>query len=179
MEDRQWYVVQTYSGFESSVRDDLLKRKDSMGMEDLIFEVVIPEETVEEKTKTGKIKQKVVKMYPGYVFIEMIVTDESWFIVRNTPKVTGFLGSSGGGTKPVPLPESEMKAVLQNSGLIAKPTNDVKVGEMVRVVSGSFAGSEGKIESINDEKETITILVPLFAGQYTPTEVSVYDIEKV
>lgn len=106
--NRRWYIVQTYSGFENSVKEDLERRIDSMGMKEYIFQTLIPEETVIETKADGSKKEKVKKMFPGYIFVEMIVTDDSWFVVRNTPKVTGFLGSSGGGTKPVPVPEMKL-----------------------------------------------------------------------
>jgi transcriptional antiterminator NusG len=107
----RWYIIQTYSGYENSVREDLLRRVDSMGMNDFIFSVIVPEETIIEKKDNGKEKEKIKQLYPGYVFVEMIVTDESWFVVRNTPRVTGFLGSSGGGTKHVPIPPEENKKI--------------------------------------------------------------------
>ena len=122
---KRWYIVTTYSGYENSVKTDLERRRVSMNMEDQIYQVLIPEETVEVVDKKGNKKQKVNKLFPGYVFVEMEVDGEmdekAWFMVRNTPKVTGFLGSSGGGTKPVPVPKSEMDAILDKLGLIQKP----------------------------------------------------------
>ena len=103
MNERAWYVVQTYSGCENAAKKNLERRIESMDMGDLIFKVLVPEEKQIERKKNGELKEVLVKPFPGYVFIDMIVTDESWFMVRNTPMVTGFLGSSGGGTKPVPL----------------------------------------------------------------------------
>ncbi len=138
LENRRWYIVQTYSGFESSVQEDLERRIESMGMQDLIFQVMIPEENYIEKKADGSQKEKVRKMFPGYVFVEMIVTDESWFVVRNTPKVTGFLGSSGGGTKPVPLPPEEIEHILRKIGKLEKPKFDFEVGEVVVITAGPF-----------------------------------------
>ena len=112
---KRWYVVTTYSGFENSVKQDLERRMESMNMTHLIYQVLVPEEVEEVTDKKGNVKQKVNKMFPGYVFVEMEVEGEmdekAWFMVRNTPKVTGFLGSSGGGTKPVPVPKDEMDEI--------------------------------------------------------------------
>ena len=116
---KYWYVVQTYSGYENSVKENLLRRIETMQMESSIFQVMIPEELKAEKKADGSMKEKLVKMFPGYVFIEMIVTDESWFVVRNTPGVTGFLGSSGGGTKPIPLFPDEINPILKKCGMLA------------------------------------------------------------
>ena len=131
MEERRWYVVQTYSGFENSVKLNLERRIESMQMENLIYQVMIPEELKIEKKADGTLKEKMVKMYPGYVFIELNVTDESWFVVRNTPGVTGFLGSSGGGTKPVPLPPEEINPILKKCGLIR--SEERRVGKEYRL----------------------------------------------
>ena len=119
---RRWYIVTTYSGYENSVKQDLERRRESMNMTDLIFQVLVPEEIKEVVDKKGKKKEKVEKLFPGYVFVEMEVDKEmdedAWFMVRNTPKVTGFLGSSGGGTKPVAVPKDEMDAILEKLGMI-------------------------------------------------------------
>ena len=110
--DRRWYIIQTYSGFENSVKEDLERRIETMGQQDYIFNVLIPEEEYEDVKKDGTKVIKTRKMFPSYVFVEMIVTEKSWFIVRNTPKVTGFLGSSGKGAKPVPLPPEEINGIF-------------------------------------------------------------------
>ncbi|MFK5883623.1 MAG: transcription termination/antitermination protein NusG [Candidatus Izemoplasma sp.] len=177
MEERRWYIVQTYSGFENSVKLNLERRIESMQMEDLIYQVMIPEELKIEKKADGTLKEKMVKMYPGYVFIELNVTDDSWFVVRNTPGVTGFLGSSGGGTKPIPLPPEEINPILKKCGLIAIPKLDVEVGEKVRVTTGPFAGQIGTVDSIDFEKAEIKVLVDMF-GRQTPVELGFNDIEK-
>ena len=179
MNDRRWYIIHTYSGFENSVRDDLLRRIETMGQQDYIFNVLIPEETyIEEKKDHTKVEKK-RKMFPSYVFVEMIVTEKSWFIVRNTPKVTGFLGSSGKGAKPVPLPPEEINAILRNIGLMAKPTFDFVVGQRVLITSGPFKDKKVEISAVNEEKETLTVLIELFAGRYTPTEVAFTDVQKL
>ena len=177
MNDRRWYIIQTYSGFENSVKDDLLRRIETMGQQDYIFNVLIPEETyIEEKKDHTKVEKK-RKMFPSYVFVEMIVTEKSWFIVRNTPKVTGFLGSSGKGAKPVPLPPEEINAILRNIGLMEKPTFDFVVGQKVLITNGPIKDKKVEISAVNEEKETLTVLLE-FLGRYTPTEVAFTDVEK-
>lgn len=176
--ERHWYIVQTYSGYENSVKVNLEKRIESMQMEDKIFQVMIPEEIQLERKKDGELKEKVVKIFPGYVFVEMIVTDDSWFVVRNTPGVTGFLGSSGGGTKPVPLPPEEINPILKKQGLMEIPKLDVEIGDKVRVATGPFRDQIGAIDAIDEEKQEVTVLVDMF-GRQTPVELSFEDIEKV
>jgi len=173
---RMWYIVQTYSGFENSVRDNLQRRIETMQMEDLIFQVMIPEELRTEKKADGSIKEKIVKMFPGYVFIEMIVTDDSWFVVRNTPGVTGFLGSSGGGTKPVPLLPDEINPILKKCGLLQAQKLNAQPGQNVKVATGPFAGQIGVIDSIDDEKGKVNVLVDMF-GRKTPILLDFADIE--
>lgn len=173
---RMWYIVQTYSGFENSVKDNLLRRIETMQMENLIFQVMIPEELKTEKKADGSTKEKMIKMFPGYVFIEMIVTDDSWFVVRNTPGVTGFLGSSGGGTKPIPLLAEEINPILKKCGLLQVQKLNARIGQSVKVASGALIGRVGTIESINDEKGTVKILVDMF-GRKTPIELDFAEIE--
>ena len=174
--EKRWYVVQTYSGLENSVKINLERRIESMQMEDLIFQVVIPEEIRMEKKADGTMKEKLVKLYPGYVFIELIVTDDSWFVVRNTPGVTGFLGSSGGGTKPIPLPPDEINPILKKVGILQTPKIDVKVGQQVRVNNGPFKNQTGTVDAIDYEKAELTVLVEMF-GRPTPAELSFDDID--
>jgi transcriptional antiterminator NusG len=176
--ERRWYIVQTYSGYENSVKLNLERRIESMQMEDKIFQVMIPEEIRQERKADGTIKEKLVKIFPGYVFIELVVTDDSWFVVRNTPGVTGFLGSSGGGTKPVPLPEDEINPILKKCGLMEIPKLDIEIGEKVKVVTGPFRDQTGAVDSIDQEKQEVTVLVDMF-GRQTPVELSFGDIEKV
>ena len=173
---RLWYIVQTYSGFENSVKENLKRRIETMQMENKIFEVMIPEELKAEKKADGSVKEKMVKMFPGYVFIEMIVTDDSWFVVRNTPGVTGFLGSSGGGTKPIPLLPEEINPILKKCGLLQAQKLNAKIGQSVKVATGAFTGQIGTIENINDEKGTVKVLLEMF-GRKTPIELDFADIE--
>ncbi len=176
LDEKKWYIVQTYSGQESSVKINLERRIESMQMEDKIFQVVIPEETVLEKKPDGSTKEKVNKIYPGYVFVEMIVTDDSWFVVRNTPGVTGFLGSSGGGTKPVPLPQDEINPILKRAGVIHTPKLDIEKGQKVRVTAGPFMNQVGVVEAIDHEKELVTVLVEMF-GRETPKQMTFDEID--
>ena len=179
---RRWYIVTTYSGYENSVKQDLERRKESMNMSDMIYQVLIPEETVEVTDKKGKKKEKVIKLFPGYVFVEMEVEGEMdedlWFMVRNTPKVTGFLGSSGGGTKPVPVPKDEMDGILNKLGLIVKPKLEFNVGDKIVVTSGAFKDREYDIVAVNAEKEKITVLTEIF-GSATETEFLFSEVKKL
>ena len=181
---KRWYIVTTYSGYENSVKTDLERRRISMNMENMIYQVLIPEETVEVVDKKGNKKEKVNKIFPGYVFVEMEIDekkgmdDDVWFMVRNTPKVTGFLGSSGGGTKPVPVANDEMNQILSKLGLVVKPKLDFNVGDKIEVIAGAFAGRITEITDINEEKGIVTVLFELF-GTYAPTELSVDEIKKI
>ena len=144
-EGRRWYVVNTYSGHENKVKENLEKRVESMGLQDCLFNIVIPEH-VETEIKDGKKINKTKNMFPGYVLVEMIMTDEAWYIVRNTSGVTGFIGSSGGGAKPFPLPKEEIDPILKSMGIKTSQVEvDFGVGDEVRVVSGPFAGKQGKV----------------------------------
>ena len=179
---KRWYIVTTYSGYENSVKQDLERRKESMNMADMIYQVLIPEETVEVVDKKGNKKQKVNKLFPGYVFVEMEVEGEMdedlWFMVRNTPKVTGFLGSSGGGTKPVPVPKDEMDGILSKLGLIVKPKLEFNVGDKILVISGGFKDREFDIVNVNPEKEKVTVLTEMF-GQTIESELLFSEIKKI
>lgn len=180
---RRWYIVGTYSGYENAVKADLEKRKETMNMTDKIFQVMVPEETVEVTDKKGKKKQKVNKLFPGYVFVEMEVEGEmdekAWFMIRNTPKVTGFLGSSGGGTKPVPVPVDEMNRILVSLGMVEKSVMNFKVGDMVEIVSGPFEGRKFEIASVNLDAEEIMVLVEMFGGRSTQMTFSFKQIRKL
>src|SRR5690625_2995369 len=143
--EKQWYVVHTYSGYENKVKMNMEKRLASMGMEDKIFRVLVPEEE-ETKIKDGKRKVSMKKVFPGYVLAEMIMTDDSWYVVRNTPGVTGFVGSSGQGTKPTPLLPHEIDAVLERMGMVdTTVTVDFELKENVRVIDGPFSDFTGTI----------------------------------
>ena len=178
---RRWYVVQTYSGQEDSVKKDIERRIESMGMQNLIFKVLIPEETVLEKKFNTKGEEetieKIKKIFPGYVFVETIITDESWHVIRNTPQVTGFLGSSGGRTKPVPIPQDEMTQILLHIGAIEKPTFKYEIGEVVEIINGPWAGLKGEVVTFDNQKETVIVKIEMF-GRATPTEFNFTDIKE-
>ena len=176
--DKQWYVVNTYSGHENKVKEKLEMRSESMDMQDYIFRVVIPEEKVVE-VKDGVTKEQVKKMFPGYVLVEMVMTDEAWYVVRNTPGVTGFIGSSGKGAKPIPLSPAEVKKFIGEGTEVSEtPINtDVEVGDTVSIIDGPFKGMYGKIESEDKENEKLTVLIDLF-GQETPVEVDLIQVSK-
>lgn len=172
-----WYVVNTYSGHESKVKENLEMRTESMGMENNIFRIVVPE-TTEVEIKDGVKKEKTKKMFPGYVLIEMIMSDEAWYAVRNTPGVTGFIGSSGKGAKPIPLSPEEIDKILVNEGISRLDLKeDLKENDSVAIIDGPFKGMYGKVQSIDLENEKINVLIDLF-GQETPVEVNLVQISK-
>lgn len=176
--EKGWYVVHTYSGYENKVKANLEKRVESMGMTDKIFKVLVP---VEEETeiKDGKKKTTLRKVFPGYVLTEMIMTDDSWYVVRNTPGVTGFVGSSGAGSKPTSLLPEEVDSILRSMGLDApKPTVDFEIKESVKVTEGPFADFVGKIESIDVDQQKVKVHVNMF-GRETPVELDFSQIEKL
>ena len=175
MSERAWYVIQTYSGMENAAKRNIENNIKSQHMEDVIFNILVPEETKVERKKNGELKEIVEKSYPGYVFIDMIVTDESWFMIRNTPMVTGFLGSSGGGAKPVPLLDEEILPILKSCGLNTSKPFEGKVGQTVRINSGSFSGQEGIIDSIEMEKGIVKVLINVF-GRQTVAELSFNEV---
>lgn len=176
--DKKWYVVNTYSGHENKVKEKLEMRTVSMGMEDYIFRVIVPEEKVIEE-KNGVKKEKIKKLFPGYILVEMIMTDEAWFVVRNTPGVTGFIGSSGKGAKPFPLQPYEVDKILNDMGMSRLEVNtDLKEGTLVKVISGPFSGIEGKVDSVDKDNNKLIVLLDLF-GQETSVEVEFSQIEKI
>ena len=175
--DKQWYVVNTYSGHEKKVKEKLEMRAESMDMKDYIFRVVVPEQT-EVEVKDGVQKEKTKKLFPGYILVEMVMSDEAWYVVRNTPGVTGFIGSSGKGAKPTPLQPYEVDSILNNMGMSRIDVdNDLDVGAKVKIVAGPFNGMFGKIEEIDLPNQKITLSVDLF-GQETSVEVELNQIEK-
>ncbi len=175
--DKKWYVVNTYSGHENKVKEKLEMRTNSMGMENYIFRVIVPE-TKEEVEKDGKVKERVKKLFPGYILVEMIMTDEAWFIVRNTPGVTGFIGSSGKGAKPTPLQPYEVDKILGSMGMTRlEAGTDLQPGNKVKVIAGPFNGMEGKIDSLDLANNKVMILLDLF-GQETSVEVMISEIER-
>lgn len=174
--DKQWYVVNTYSGHENKVKEKLEMRAESMDMQDYIFRVVIPEEKVIED-KDGVRKEKVKKMFPGYILVEMVMTDEAWYVVRNTPGVTGFLGSSGKGAKPFPLFPHEIEKILNSMGMSTKEVIvDLKVGDRVKITDGPFKLMVGKVFEIDKENSKAKVNIDLF-GQETAVEVDLTQIE--
>ncbi len=186
---KRWYIVTTYSGYENSVKTDLERRRESMNMEHIVHQVLVPEEIEEVVDKKGNKKQKVNKLFPGYVFVEMeleknpetgafVMDDRAWFMVRNTPKVTGFLGSSGGGTKPVPVSKEEMDAILRSLGMIVTPKFEINIEDRVEVMDGSFKGMIGQVSQINEEKKVVTILIEMF-GRLTPMEFQFSQVKKI
>ncbi len=177
-EGRMWYVVNTYSGHENKVKENLEKRIESMGLQDVLFNIVIPEH-VETEIKDGKKINKTKNMFPGYVLVEMVMTDEAWYVVRNTPGVTGFIGSSGGGAKPFPLAKHEIDPILKRMGVQTSAVEiNFAVGDEVKVLSGPFAGKTGKVDSIDMEKEQAVVLVD-FLGNLTPMEIELVQLEKI
>ena len=175
--EKEWYVVNTYSGHENKVKEKLEMRASTMGMEDYIFRVVVPEQKQIE-VKDGVEKEKKSKMFPGYILVEMVMTDEAWFIVRNTPGVTGFIGSSGKGAKPFPLTPQEVDKILGNMGMSRLDIgNEVQVGDMVRVINGAFANMYGRVKNIDLGTQKLEVALDLF-GQETIVEVEFTEIEK-
>ncbi|MDK2821754.1 MAG: transcription termination/antitermination protein NusG [Clostridia bacterium] len=173
--DKAWFVIHTYSGYENKVKANLEKRVESMDMGDKIFRVIVPMED-EVQVKDGKRKVTKRKVYPGYVMVEMILTDASWYVVRNTPGVTGFVGT---GNKPIPLQEEEVQHILRQLGVEEpRPRIDVSLGENVRVTSGPFENFIGTIEEIHPDKGKLKVLVSMF-GRETPIELNFNQIEKI
>ena len=172
--ERDWYVVHTYSGYENKVKANLERRVASMAMEDHIFRVLVPMEE-EYEYKDGKRKLTKKKVYPGYVMVEMIMTDDSWYVVRNTPGVTGFVGP---GSKPIPLQQKEVDLILRHMGVDEpRPKMDFNIGEPVRVIRGPFENFSGVIEEINPERGKLRVLVSMF-GRETPVELEYNQVEK-
>ena len=175
--EKEWYVVNTYSGHENKVKEKLEMRASSMGMDDYIFRIVVPSKK-EVVVKNGKEVEKDSKMFPGYILVEMIMTDEAWFIVRNTPGVTGFIGSSGKGAKPFPLTKQEVDKILGNMGMSRIDViNEINVDDNVKVINGAFANMFGKVKSIDMENQKMEVALDLF-GQETIVEVEFTEIEK-
>ncbi len=164
-----WYVVHTYSGYENKVKANIEKTIENRNLQDQILEVSVPLEEVLEKTKSGAMKQVQRKIFPGYVLIHMIMNDDTWYVVRNTRGVTGFVGP---GSKPIPLTDEEMKNLGINAKKIAV---DYKVGDTIVAVSGVWENTVGAIKSINKNRQTVTIMVDMF-GRETPVELSFTEI---
>jgi transcription termination/antitermination protein NusG len=172
---RNWYALHTYSGYEDNVSRNLKQRIESMGMEDKIFNVLVPKEK-KIKIKTGKRKIVEERIFPGYVLVEMIVTDDSWYVVRNTPNVTGFVGS---GTTPTAVSAKEIDLIKKRMG-VAEPKYkiDVVKGDAVKINDGPFKGFDGKVSEVDEEKGKIRVLVSMF-GRETPIELDFLQIKKI
>lgn len=176
--EKNWYVVHTYSGYENKVKANLEARVETMGMQDKIFRVIVPEEE-ETDFKDGKKRTVMKKTFPGYVLVEIIMTDDSWYVVRNTPGVTGFIGSSGGGAKPTPLLEEEVEFILKQMGVNEHEADiDIEIGEFVEVLEGPFANMQGKVEEIDVSKQKIKVSVDMF-GRETKMELDFNQIQKI
>ena len=176
--EKRWYVVNTYSGHENRVKDNLEKRLETMGIQDSLFRIIVAEEP-EIEIKNGKQVEKMRNMFPGYVFVEMKMTDEAWYVVRNTPGVTGFIGSSGGGAKPFPVSPDEMESILRRMGQSDKKVVvNFEIGDTVRILNGPFSGMEGRVSYMNDQTQTASVLTMLF-GRETPTDINYNALQKV
>ena len=174
---KEWYVVNTYAGHENRVKENLERRIETMGLQDFLFQIVVAEEK-EIEYKNGKEVEKTKNLFSGYLFVQMIMTDEAWYIVRNTPGVTGFIGSSGGGAKPFPVAEEEMDNILRRLGKGQKDVQiDFEVKDRVKILGGAFKGSEGTVEALDPARQAATVLLVLF-GRETPTEIPYSDLEK-
>lgn len=176
--DKKWYVIHTYSGYENKVKKNLEMRVETMKMTDKIFRVLVPQDE-ETEVKDGKKKTVLKKKFPGYVLVEMIMTDDSWYVVRNTPGVTGFIGSSGGGSKPIPLLPEEVNQLLKQMGVQEpKVKIDFQLKESVKVKEGPFANFIGTIEEILEDKQKVKVNVNMF-GRETPLELDYSKVEKL
>lgn len=172
---RRWYAIHTYSGYEENVKRNLEQRIDSMDMQNKIFQVLIPTEK-KIKIKNGKRKIVTEKIFPGYVLVEMLVDDNSWYVVRNTPNVTGFIGTR---TTPTPISEEEIKALQKRMG-VEEPTYtiDVQTGDAVKINDGPFKGYEGKVSNVDDARGKVKVLVSMF-GRETPVELDYLQVKKI
>jgi len=172
---KRWYVIHTYSGYEENVADNLKQRIESFDMQDKIFDIIIPTEK-KIKIKNGKRKTVIEKIFPGYLMVQMDMTDDSWYVVRNTPNVTGFVGS---GTTPTPVSETEVQNLLKRMGQEEpKFKIDVSEGSPIKIVDGPFKGFEGKVTAIDEARGKIKVLVSMF-GRETPIELDFLQIKKI
>jgi len=174
---RKWYVIHTYSGYENKVKANLEHRIQSMGMEDMIFDVRIPTETVTDLKAGGRKVTSEKKVFPGYILVQMELGDDSWYVVRNTPGVTGFVGSQG---KPVPLSRDEFNRVMKRTepGVKQKTSTDFLEGMTVKITSGPFADFDGSISEVNLDQAKVKVMVSIF-GRETPVEVGFDQVAKI
>ncbi len=174
---KQWYIIHTYSGFEDRVQKTLEQRVEALGMQEFFGEVQVPTETVVE-VKNGKKREVRRKFFPGYVLVEMEMTDDAWHLVRNTPKVTGFVGA---GKKPTPLTEEEVNQILHQSVATQekpRPTEVFDKGEKIRIADGPFASFNGVVEEVNFDRSTVKVMVTIF-GRETPVEIEFRQVQKL
>ncbi len=172
---RAWYAIHTVIGFEDMVAEGIMKRAEAFDMKDKIFNVLVPKEKVWE-VRGGKRELVEKKLYPGYVFIDMIVTDDSWYLVRNTPKVTGFIGA---GTTPLPVDPKEMEEILKRIKSEEAPIEmDIKVNDLVEITQGVFKGLQGKVIEVDREKGRLKVVVSIF-NRETPVEVDFLQVKKL
>ncbi len=174
--ERSWYAIHTYAGYENAVARNLKQRIESLGMQDRIFNVIVPMEK-KIKIKAGKRVEVEEKVYPGYVLVDMIVTDDSWYVVRNTPRVTGFVGA---GVNPVPLNQQEVESLFKAMGATenAKHTIDLVVGDLVMIADGPFKELEGKVNDVDQDRGKVRVLVSMF-GRETPVELDFLQVKKL
>jgi transcriptional antiterminator NusG len=175
--DKNWYVVHTYSGFEKFVAESIRQRAQELHIQDKIGKIIIPTEGVVE-IKDGRKVVSTKRSYPGYILVEMEMNDENWLMVRNTPKVTGFVGS---GQKPTPLNEDEVKQIVEHMESTSekpKPKHTFEKGEAVRIIDGPFFNFNGIVEEVNHERDTLKVLVTIF-GRSTPVELEFLQVEKI
>ncbi len=173
---KQWYIVHTYSGFEAKVKDSLRQRADALGMGEVIDEILIPTEEVVE-VRDGKKTKSTRKFFPGYVLVKMEMSDEAWHVVKNTPKVTGFVGT---GNRPVPLSDAEVDRIIRQISVAAekpKPKLEYRIGDNVRIVDGAFSSFTGQVEEVNEDRSTLKVMVTIF-GRATPVELEFLQVEK-
>ena len=175
-EARQWFAVHTYSGYEDAVARYLRQRVDSLGVNDRIFNVVVPK-SKKVKIKNGKRAETEEKIYPGYVLVEMIMSPDTWYIVRNTPRVTGFVGADS--TTPTPLSKEEVDALMMKMGGEETAYKvEFTIGELVKIVDGPFKDSDGKVAEIDESKGRVKVMVPIF-GRDTAVEIDALQIQKI
>jgi len=176
-QEKGWYVIHTYSGYEKKVQQNLESRMTSMGMEENIFEILVPEREVME-TKDGERQSKMKKSFPGYVLIQMVMSDDAWYVVRNTPGVTGFVGSHGQGSKPSPLLDEEIDSVMRSIGVNPRKVEiELEIGESVEITGGAFEGMEGIVEDFDEDKAKVTVSVEMF-GRETDAELDYSQVKQ-
>ena len=173
---KQWYIVHTYSGFEAKVKESLKQRVEALGLADMIEEILIPTEEVVE-VREGKKTRSTRKFFPGYVLVKMAMSDQAWHAVKNTPKVTGFVGT---GNKPVPLSNEEVQRIVNQISVAAekpKPKLEYHIGETVRIVDGPFSNFTGEVDEVNEDRSTLKVMVTIF-GRATPVELGFLQVER-